>query len=310
MRALELSREYFNSTALPSLRECFPELNGRLAAGLVGNGSECFGYDDEISRDHDWGVDFFVWLSEADAALIPRLAEWKAELLEAQPPLYPRTRSEYGARVGIETTGSFYRSLIGIEKCPVELNEWLRVPEENLAMVVNGEIFIDETGEFTQIRRSLLEYYPEALRIKRISSSCMTIAQSGQYNFTRNLKRGDTVSGRNALVMWSDAVIRLVFLLNKRYRPYYKWRFRMMGELSLLGAEISPSLRRVSELPLPQGAAEAVDIVENVCAKLAETLRSLGLSDSFDEFFVAHGESVREKITDTRLRDLPGQYDI
>jgi len=310
MRALELSREYFSNTALPSLRERFPELDGRLAAGLAGNGSECFGYDDEISRDHDWGVDFFIWLNEADAHLIPELSAWKIRLLTEHPSEFPRTKSEYGARVGIETVGSFYKSLIGMETCPVELNEWLRAPEENLSMVVNGEVFIDETGEFTKTRKQLLEYFPEALRLKRISSSCMTIAQSGQYNFARNMKRGDTVAARNALVMWSDAVIRLVFLLNKRYRPYYKWRFRMMRELSILGAELSSPLRKTAELPLPGGEAEAVEIIEDVCAKLAETLRSEGLSNSSNDFFIAHGESVRGKITDKRLRDLPSQYDI
>ena len=310
MRGLELSREYFNCTALPSLRESFPELDGRIAAGLAGNGSECFGYDDEISRDHDWGVDFFVWLPEDDAGCIPKLSQWKAELLKSNPPAFPRTESEYGARVGIETAGSFYRSLIGFEKGPSELMEWLRVPEENLAMAVNGEVFIDEPGEFTRTRERLLEFFPEPLRLKRISSSCMTIAQSGQYNFARCTRRGDTVAARNALVIWSDAVIRLAFLLNRRYRPYYKWRFRMLGELPLLGTALTGDLLRVASLALPDGAAEAVEIIENVCEKLAGVLRSEGLSNSGDDFFISHGESVREKITDARLRELPAQYDI
>ena len=310
MRGLELSREYFESTALPSLLERFPELDGRLAAGLVGNGSECFGYDDEISRDHDWGVDFFVWLPEQDAGLIPSLTKWKTELWEKKPPEYARTMSEYGARVGIETVGGFYKSIIGFEKGPAEIMEWLRVPEENFAMAVNGEVFIDGAGEFTRTRNSLLGFYPEPLRLKRISSSCMTIAQSGQYNFARCIKRGDTVAARSSLVMWSDAVIRLVFLLNKRYRPYYKWRHRMLQELPVPGAALSERLLRTAELSLPDNAVEAIAIVEGVCEKLAETLRNEGLSDSNDDFFISHGESVREKITDKWLRELPSQYDI
>ena len=310
MRGLELSREYFDGVALPSLRERFTGLDGRIAAGLVGNGSECFGYDDEISRDHDWGVDFFVWLTDEDAGYIPGLSQWKSELLTGNPPAFPRTTSEYGARVGIETIGGFYRSLIGFATAPSELMEWLRVPEENFAMAVNGEVFIDETGEFTRTRERLLEFYPEPLRLKRISSSCMTIAQSGQYNFARCMKRGDIVAARSALVMWSDAIIRLVFLLNRRYRPYYKWRFRMMEGLPLLGAALSDELLRTAALSLPDDAAEAIDIVETVCEKLADVLRNEGLSESFDSFFISHGESVREKITDARLRELPSQYDI
>ncbi|NLB28703.1 MAG: DUF4037 domain-containing protein, partial [Clostridiales bacterium] len=290
MRGLNLSREYFESTALPSLRENFPELSGRIAAGLVGNGSECFGYDDEISRDHDWGVDFFIWLSDEDAEYIPKLEQWKIELFDKNPPVFRRFASDYGAHVGILTSGGFYKSLIGSEEGPAELLEWVRVPEENLAMAVNGEVFLDETGEFTRIRRRLLEFFPEPLRLKRISSSCMAIAQSGQYNFARSIKRGDTVTARNALVIWSNAVIRLVFLLNRRYRPYYKWQFRMMTELPRLGGELADELLQVASEALPEGFANASRNVESVCEKLALALRGDGLSDSFDDFFVSHGE--------------------
>ncbi|MDR0838216.1 MAG: DUF4037 domain-containing protein, partial [Oscillospiraceae bacterium] len=203
--ALALSHEYFERYALPSLKERFPELLTSLAAGLVGNGSECFGYDDEISRDHDWGVDFFLWLPEGYSARIPELAAWKAELLETHPPEFPRTKSEYGARVGIETVGGFYRSLIGYPEGPKTLNDWVNIPEENLAMAVNGEIFLDNSGEFTKTREYLSEFFPEDLRLKRLSHSCMMMAQGGQYNFGRCAARGDVVAARSALSQFSDA---------------------------------------------------------------------------------------------------------
>lgn len=310
MKGLELSREYFNNIALRLLRRYFPELKDRLTAGLVGNGSECFGFDDEISRDHDWGVDFFIWLKDADVDLTPRLTEWKMQLFERNPPEFRRTMSEYGARIGVQTVSGFYKSLIGFEAGPCELFEWIRVPEENLAMAVNGEVFIDEPGDFSRIRERLLEYFPEPLRLKRISSSCMTIAQSGQYNFMRCIKRGDIVAARSSLEIWINAVIRLVFLLNRRFRPYYKWRFRMMSELPILGGALAPELEKIARLSLPEGADAAITIIESVCDSLATQLQNSGLSDSRDDFFVAHGESVYLKITDTRLRELPVQYDI
>lgn len=36
--------------------------------GLVGEGSECYGFDDEISQDHDFGLRVMVWLTREDHA--------------------------------------------------------------------------------------------------------------------------------------------------------------------------------------------------------------------------------------------------
>ena len=46
MKGLELSRRFYLECGEPMLREQFGDILDLLAVGLVGSGSECFGYDD------------------------------------------------------------------------------------------------------------------------------------------------------------------------------------------------------------------------------------------------------------------------
>ncbi|MDR2357800.1 MAG: DUF4037 domain-containing protein [Oscillospiraceae bacterium] len=307
IRGLELARTYFFNTALPALRRDHPELAGRAAAGLVGNGSECFGYDDEISRDHDWGIDFFIWLPEADAGRAPELSEWKRRLFAKHPPAFGRKRSEYGARIGVTTCGDFYKSLVGFARGPETIGQWRAVPDENFAMAVNGEVFIDGAGEFTAVRDYLLGYYPEDLRLKKIAARCMSLAQTGQYNLERCARRGDIVTAYATVARFIESAEAMVFLLNRVFRPYYKWTYRAMTELPILGAETGALLRRAAL------AGTAVDTVKRrvaeVCALIADELRRQNLAATDDWFLTTHGEQVRQGIADEYLRSLPTQYE-
>ncbi|MCD8096800.1 MAG: hypothetical protein LUE31_01940 [Lachnospiraceae bacterium] len=66
IRGLDLAKRYWEEVGRPRFEAECPQLFTRGAVGLAGEGSECFGFDDEISRDHDWGPGFCVWLSDAD----------------------------------------------------------------------------------------------------------------------------------------------------------------------------------------------------------------------------------------------------
>ena len=66
MKGIELSKKCFFERFLPTVREKLPEAEAKIAAGLVGGGSECFGFDDEVSRDHDFSNGFYVWLTSED----------------------------------------------------------------------------------------------------------------------------------------------------------------------------------------------------------------------------------------------------
>ena len=64
MKGIELSRGFYIEYGMPMLKKSFPELLDKIAVGLVGHGSECFGFDDDISKEHDFSAGLCIWLPE------------------------------------------------------------------------------------------------------------------------------------------------------------------------------------------------------------------------------------------------------
>lgn len=299
MKGLELARRYWEEVGHPAFeREC-PALLSRMAVGLVGEGSDRFGYDDEISRDHDWGPGFCLWLTKED---MERYGERAEEVYDSLPKAflgYQRLREVpmSAGRVGVLEIGGFYRRFIGLDRPPRTLDEWRMVPEHGLAVCTNGTVFNDPAGVFTGIREGLLAYYPEDVRLKKLAARCALAAQSGQYNYARCLKRGETVAAFLALSQFIDHAQAAVFLLNRRYRPYYKWADRAMGELPTLGAEVSALTRAMTSAPL-----DSEGKIEEVSALLIAELRQQGLSHEESDFLLPHAQRVQESIRDDNLR--------
>lgn len=301
MKGLDLAEAYYREVGLPMIRERFRAREDRLAVGLAGPGSECFGFDDELSRDHDWGPAFCVWLTDDDYRLFGEALQ-KAYLelppvLEGFGPRQASPGEEW--RVGVSRTADFFRRFTGLDRPPMTLQEWLRIPEQNLAVCTNGKIFSDPLGEFTRRRQALLAYYPEDVRLKKIASLCITIAQTGQYNFMRSVKRGETFSAAYSAVKFCADATLLAFLLNRRYAPFYKWLHRAARDLPLLGSVVH---ERVETLLKTADAGRQEEIMESLSVLLADELRRQELSDSPSDFLLDHAPRVQSKISDAQIR--------
>jgi hypothetical protein len=301
MKGLTLCRNYFQSVGLPMLEQEFPSDLNRIAAGLVGDGSECFGFDDDISQDHDWGPGFCLWLTPEDHRRIGDKLQDAYNNLPAVFQRYgPRQTSAWGdGRVGVFEIEAFYQRFIGLDRPPATNDQWLALPETALAACTNGEVFHDPLGRFTAFRQAL-EFYPDDVRLKKIAARLMSLGQSGQYNVPRCLKRAERFGAHYALTKFASDFISVVFLLNRRYMPFYKWMHPAVRELEIMGRW---TYSQIAALIEPGDLENKVDRIERMSTVLIVELQRQGLTNGKSDFLVDHGPEVQARIIDPALRE-------
>ena len=244
---IENSRLFYEEKVAPMIKEKFGEYEGRIAVGLVGEGSDCFAFDDDISRDHDFGTGVCLWLTDEDMALFGKA------LREAYDAIVDEKERSYltenlRKRRGVMTIHDFYSNILRIncntKECTMSINQWMMLDHACLATAVNGEVFRDDLGAFTKFRNLLLGYYPENIHRIRIAEKMHEYSASLQINYARCMTRKDTVSAQICRLRGMEAAMELFFLLKKVYPPYYKWMFRALKDIDEKGEFTS----RIQEL--------------------------------------------------------------
>ena len=307
MKGLELARDYFERCGRPMLERDFPELLPYLAAGLCGSGSDCFGWDDEVSQDHDFEPGFCLFLPEE--VIVDRRQEFLLERAYAKLPQdfggvgRAKMLPVGGARHGVLRTADFFRKTVGSENGALSTEDWLTLPEQALAEATNGAIFFDDWGEVSRIRAQLA-YFPEDVRLKKLAGRLLLAAQAGPYNYRRCLAHGESGAAQLALFEFADSASAAAFLLARRYRPYYKWRFRALRELPLL-SELADPLEKLITGGGAESAREKEALIDRVCAALAAEVRAQGLAgEEKDLERLAYAVNARVKDAELRNRHI------
>lgn len=250
---LALCREYFEAYGLPMLKEQFPKYLNQIAAGLCGEGSDCFGFDDEISQDHDWGPGFSLWVSDAVFEQIGPALKEAYDRLPREYRGYSRKETPMGQnRTNVCTIRDFYGRLLGpqaiewtdskddtdTEKradCPENASafriDWAQLPDEALAAAVNGQVFMDGEGTFSAIRKQLAQGFPEDLLYLKLAEASGRFSQGAQYNFPRMQKRQDPVAARLSLDSGLINGMKIIYYVNRKFPPHEKWLYRGLLEL-------------------------------------------------------------------------------
>ena len=309
------------------LKTEFPDLVGKIAVGLIGAGSECFGYDDLVSTDHDFDPGFLIFIGND----IDDDTKFKLERAYAK---LPRTYMGYeravmspvgGNRRGVKRVSEFLREKTGTEDGKLDTYDWLNIDEEYLAEITNGEIWIDDNRIISNTRLRL-STFPEDIKLKKLAGSILLMAQSGQYNYERCISHDELGAARLALYEFVNAAMHTTYLLNEVYMPYYKWRFRGLRDLSwpknfkvkselnyIEGIEDDSvvempfekmliSLLNVSdEKMFSSKITRDIDLIANV---LIERLKYEKLSDKNEVFLERHAYEINNKIKDVDIRNM------
>ena len=313
MKGLELCQSFYNEYGAPMLEKEFPDLVGIVAVGLCGSGSECFGYDDEYSRDHDFEPGFCIFIPDEsiiDNKLMFELEKAYSKLPKEYMGFSRATTTPVGGkRHGVIRADDFFREKCGRAEGDLSLQEWFFIPEQGLLEATNGKIFRDDFGALSEIRERL-SFMPEVVRLKKLAGHLLLMGQAGQYNYKRCVGRGETAAAQLAVGEFVKNTLHAIFLLNKKYMPYYKWCFRALRDLPLLCELHSDLEYLISSGNSAEDVVKKSEIIENICTRVGELLLSAGLSDFKGDQCEGHAYSVNNKIQDNEIRNLHILYGV
>lgn len=297
MNGIELSRAYYQQFGEPMLKRDFPALYPRLAAAKVGEGSDCFGFDDALSRDHDFEAGFLLLApDDTDRKTLFALERAYAALpQEFMGVRRPKMAPPGGRRCGVFTVSEFYLRETGHPTPPADDAAFYAIPDYALAAATNGAVFYDGTGDFTA-RREGFSRLPSAVRATRLAAALIAAGQSGQYNYARCVGHGEEGAAQLAITDFVKSCLQICFLLEEKHPPFYKWVFRALRALPRFSDLAEP----LSFLLTSENSAALVPhkagIVEDVALRFSDALRKEGLSNVESPDLERHAYAVKDTV--------------
>lgn len=304
MTGLELCRRYYETYGRQMIQEHFPEYADRIAVGLAGEGSDCMGFDDAVSADHDWGPDFCLWVTDETYAQIGERLQAEYDKLPAEFMGCQRTRSVMGqGRRGVMTISGFYKRLLGADR--YEDIDWRSVEDYALAAASDGEVFRDDEGIFTAFREKLLLGYPEEIRFLKLAEDAARVSQTGQYNYFRMQKRGDALSADIQLCSCMVHSMKLLHHLCNVYPPHDKWLYRSTLRLENGGAlaQILLALHGCMNRHDDGLVRDMQTLTQELGSFFAQMLYAHNDISDIGNYLDAHTEELLEKAKEAALTD-------
>ncbi len=254
IHALDLNELFYGEVVAPLLESHFSGV--RYSAALIGWGSEVLGYDDIQSTDHNWGLRFQLFLSEQDyekyrQPLDEALNEHLPSRFRGYPTAFPIGVNEdqrgladsLKHNIDIETIRGFFNRYLGCDPDrEIRAADWLTFSEHKLLAVTSGKVFSDGLGELEALRRKLA-YYPEDVRLYMLAAQWIKIFEEQSF-VGRCGDVGDDLGSRLIAARQVKNLMKLCFLMERKYAPYSKWLGTAFSRLAC-ASELSPIFKEV-----------------------------------------------------------------
>jgi hypothetical protein len=305
---LELSGAFYLEAVAPLIGDV-PH-----TAGLLGWGSDVLGFDTSRSTDHGWGPRLQVFVGAEHVGPLRDVIEaGLPDEFRGRPTRFGWDEVPVSHHVDIASLDDWLRESLGFNPSEgVPLRDWLSTPQQILLELTAGAVFHDDLGELAAVREAVA-WYPDQVWLWLLACPWRRIDQEEPF-VGRAAEVGDQLGSRVVATRLVRDLMRLSFLLERRYAPYSKWlgsAFAKLDSHAEIGAAFVDAL-----------AAEDYDQREAALVAAVEALatrhNALGLTSPVDATVrLFHGRPFRvlgsgrfvdaclARVTDPWLKSLP-----
>lgn len=260
----ELARRFHADVVAPLLARAMPGLG--YAAGRLGSGSDVLGFDDAMSRDHDWGCRLTLLVDDSDA--VPQIAGLLERELpgfyQGHPVRFPVTWDfSRTHNVDAATVAGFATSRLGVDPTRgLPVPDWLVLTGQSVLEVIAGPVFTDRTAQLAPVRAAL-RWYPPDIERYVLAAGWQRLSQEMPM-VGRTAERGDELGSRLLSTRLAGDLMWLAFALSRRWPPYPKWRgtaFQALGIAQDLAGPLAAAATAPGWRDREGGLAEACEVL-------------------------------------------------
>ena len=322
---LELNKSFYQEVVKPILEANFSGL--RYSAALIGYGSDVLGFDTPISTDHEWGPRLLLFLSEAD------YEKYKVEiddtLSKKLPYIFRGFSTNFSSgniqwqepissglvnhKIWILTIASFFKLSLNFSPySKIKTLDWLTFPEQKLLEITSGKVYYDGLRELNPIRAKF-NYYPKDIWLYLLSVQWLAIAQEEAF-LGRCGDIGDELGSQLIAARTIHKLMKLCFLMERRYAPYSKWFGKAFTQLSC-AKRLAPIFENILVANYWKQREEQMSQAYEIIARMHNNLcltspLETKVIDYYDRpYRVIHANRFARAIRDTigkeKVRNLP-----